>query len=235
MNVLGIIIARGGSKGLPKKNTKKLLDKPLIAWSIIEAKKSKTLDKLILSTEDDEITNIGHKYEIDIPFKRKKELATDDAHTPDILINALQELEKIETKKYDIVVLLQPTVPFRRADHIDNAVNSFKSSNFDSLITVQKQDYPPWWMFQLKNKKLIQSFKYKNNINVFNLERQQFPEVYKPNGSVYVTWVDSLKKNNQLVNPDNCGYLIIDDEFQINIDTQLDFITAESIAKLRLK
>ena len=86
----------------------------------------------------------------------------------------MQELEKIETKKYDIVVLLQPTVPFRRADHIDNAVNSFKSSNFDSLITVQKQDYPPWWMFQLKNKKLIQSFKYKNNINVFNLERQQF-------------------------------------------------------------
>ena len=63
MNVLGIIIARGGSKGLPKKNTKKLLDKPLIAWSIIEAKKSKTLDKLILSTEDDEIANIGHKYE----------------------------------------------------------------------------------------------------------------------------------------------------------------------------
>lgn len=231
MNILGIIIARGGSKGLPKKNVKKLLDKPLIAWTILEAKKSKLLDRLILSTEDDEIASIGRQYGIDVPFIRKKELAADDSHTPDILINALEELEKTENKKYDIIVLLQPTVPFRKVEHIDQAINNFKYSKFDSLITVKKQEYPPWWMFQLDGKKLIPSFKFKDDLNVFNLERQQFPDVYKPNGSVYVTRVDLLKKNNQLVNPNNCGYLVIEDEFQINIDTPLDFMIAESIAK----
>lgn len=231
MNILGIIIARGGSKGLPKKNVKKLLDKPLIAWTILAAKKSKLLDRLILSTEDDEIASIGRQYGIDVPFIRKKELAADDSHTPDILINALEELEKTENKKYDIIVLLQPTVPFRKVEHIDQAINNFKYSKFDSLITVKKQEYPPWWMFQLDGKKLIPSFKFKDDLNVFNLERQQFPDVYKPNGSVYVTWVDLLKKNNQLVNPNNCGYLVIEDEFQINIDTSLDFMIAESIAK----
>jgi CMP-N,N'-diacetyllegionaminic acid synthase len=230
-NKLGVITARGGSKGLPGKNLKDLGGKPLLAWSILEAKKSTKLDRLILSTEDEEIANVGREYNIDVPFKRPKELAGDTTHTPDILINALEEMEKIDGIKYDLIILLQPTVPFRKSEHIDNAIEKFESSSFDSLITIQKQDYPPWWMFKLDNGQLSTAFKYGDDINVFNLERQQFPNVYKPNGSVYVTWTELLRKNHQLVNPYNCGYLVIEDEFQVNIDTALDFMIAEAVAQ----
>jgi CMP-N,N'-diacetyllegionaminic acid synthase len=231
MNTLGVITARGGSKGLPGKNIKELGGKPLLAWSIEAAQKSKQLDRLILSTEDEEIANVGRKYNIDVPFKRPNELAGDTTHTPDILINALDEMEKIDGVKYDVIVLLQPTVPFRRSEHIDNVIEKFESSSFDSLITVQKQEYPPWWMFRLENGQLHTAFEYAEDINVFNMERQQFPNIYKPNGSVYVTWSDLMRKNHQLVNPDSCGYLVIEDDNQVNIDTTLDFMMAEAIVQ----
>ena len=86
-------------------------------------------------------------------------------------------------------------------------------------------------MFKLENNKLTTVFEYEKNKNVFNMERQQFPSVYKPNGSVYVTKSDLLRENQQLVNPKSCGYLVIEDEFQVNIDTLLDFNVAEAIAK----
>lgn len=234
MKILAVIVARAQSKGVPKKNIKILYDKPLLAWSIIEAKKSKYIDRLILSTEDDEIAEIGRFYGIDVPFKRPLYLAKDDTHTPDILIHAVKQIENIDDTKYDAIVLLQPTVPFRTSDQIDEAILKFKSSKFDSLITLKKQNYPPWWMFRVKNEILYQIFKLDDSgVNVFNLERQQFPEVFKPNGSVYITLIKLLKKNKQLVNPYNCGTLIINDELQINIDTQFDFIVAEQIAKLK--
>ena len=203
----------------------------MLAWSIIEAKKSKYIDRLILTTEDDEIANIGREYNVDVPFKRPEELAGDTTHTPDILIHALDEIEKIDNIKYDVIVLLQPTVPFRKGQHIDASIKKFKESSFESLITVKKQDYPPWWMFQLKNNKLTTAFKYDDGMNVFNMERQEFPSVYKPNGSVYVTSTKLLRKNLQLVNPKSCGYLIVEDEYQINIDNPVDFYLAEIIAK----
>ena len=86
-------------------------------------------------------------------------------------------------------------------------------------------------MFKLEDKKLSTVFKYGNDVNVFNMERQEFPNIYKPNGSVYVTKTVTLRENNQLVNQKSCGYLIVEDEFQVNIDTPLDFDVAESIAK----
>ena len=231
MNTLGVITARGGSKGLPGKNIKELGGKPLLAWSIEAAHKSKQLDRLILSTEDEEIANVGRKYNIDVPFKRPNELASDTTHTPEILINALDEMDKIDGVKYDVIVLLQPTVPFRTSEHIDNAIEKFEASSFDSLITVQNQEYPPWWMFRLENDQLHTAFEYKDKINVFNLERQQFPSIYKPNGSVYVTYSKLIRKYHQLVNPDSCGYLLIEDENQINIDTPIDFMIAEAIVQ----
>lgn len=229
MKTIGIIIARGGSKGLPRKNVKILGGKPLIVWTIEEAKKSKKLDRLILSTEDEEIASIGKNHKVEVPFKRPIELASDTAHTPDILINALDELEKIDGSKYDIVVLLQPTVPFRKVVHIDMAIKKFKKGSNDSLITITKQDYPPWWMFELDGSKIKTTFEYKGFKNVFNYERQQFPNIYRPNGSVYITKTKSLRENRQLVNPASCGYLEIMEENQINIDSGLDFLVAETI------
>ena len=231
MKILGVIPARAGSKGVPQKNTRMLSGKPLLAWTIDEAKKSKLIDRLILSTEDEKIAEVGKSFGVDVPFERPRELADDKTHTPEILIHAVNELQKIEGTVYDIIVLLQPTVPFRRFEHIDKAIKKYLSDEFDSLITVTKQDYPPWWMFKLDKKKLSAVFEFKTSCNVFNMERQEFPSIYKPNGSVYVTKTSLLKKNKQLVNPESCGYLIVNDEFQVNIDTPLDFEVAEVIAK----
>ena len=231
MKILGVIPARAGSKGVPQKNTKMLSGKPLLAWTIDEAKKSKLIDRLILSTEDEKIAKVGRSFGVDVPFKRPKELADDKTHTPEILIHAVNEVQKIDGTVYDIIVLLQPTVPFRKAKHIDMSIEQFLSDKLESLITVKKQDYPPWWMFKLENNKLTTVFEYDKNKNVFNMERQEFPSVYKPNGSVYVTKSNLLRENKQLVNPKSCGYLVIEDEFQVNIDTLLDFNVAEAIAK----
>ncbi len=231
MKILGVIPARAGSKGVPQKNTKMLSGKPLLAWTIIEAKKSRLIDRLILSTEDKKIAEVGKSFGVDVPFERPKELAGDKTHTPEILMHAIKEIEKIDGIIYDIIVLLQPTVPFRQAEHIDKAIKKFTSDKFDSLITITKQEYPPWWMFKLDKKKLCTVFEYEKSSNVFNMERQEFPSIYKPNGSVYVTKTALLQKNRQLVNPDSCGFLIINDEFQVNIDTPLDFEVAEAIAK----
>ena len=194
MNILGVIVARGKSKGLPGKNLKLLGGKPLLAWTIETALQSKRLDRIILSTEDENIANVGRQHNIDVPFKRPENLAEDTTHTPDILIHALMKMEEIDDIKYDVIVLLQPTVPFRTFQHIDNAIQKFESLKYDSLITVKKQDYPPWWMFRIEKNQLITAFEYSESKNVFNLERQQFPNIYKPNGSVYVTWSELLKK-----------------------------------------
>jgi CMP-N,N'-diacetyllegionaminic acid synthase len=236
LSILGIVPARGGSKGVPRKNIKLLGGIPLLGWTIRVALQSTKIDRLILTTEDPEIAEIGLDFGIDVPFIRPFELAADDTHTPDILTHALDELEVIEGIRYENVVLLQPTVPFRKVEHIDRAIEKFRSSSFESLMTIQRQDYPPWWMFKLSDNGLKLAFDYKEKLNVFNLERQQFPAVYKPNGSVYITASDSLKKNGQLVNPNSCDYLLVEDEYQINIDTHLDFSIAETLlSELRIQ
>ena len=127
MKILGVIPARAGSKGVPKKNTKLLAGRPLLAWSIIEAKKSLHIDRLILTTEDHDIAEVGVQYGVDVPFIRPKKLARDETHTPEILIHALNETERLDGLVYDIIVLLQPTVPFRKAKHIDRSIEQFLS------------------------------------------------------------------------------------------------------------
>ena len=118
---------------------------------------------------------------------------------------------------------------------VDFLIDKFEATKFDSLITLQQQEYPPWWMFRLENNQLLTAFEYHENINVFNMERQEFPCTYKPNGSVYVTWSNLLRKNHQLVNPDSCGYLVVEDNYQVNIDTDVDFMVAQAIVQKKDK
>ena len=134
--VLAVIPARGGSKSIPKKNIKDIAGKPLIAFSIAEALRAKTLSNVIVSSDDEEILEIARKYGAETPFLRPKNLATDDALAIDVMAHAIKECERQEGKKYDYAVMLQPTTPMRKAEDIDEAVEKLISSNADSVIGV---------------------------------------------------------------------------------------------------
>lgn len=225
--ILAIITARGGSKSLPNKNIKKLKGKPLIYYTIKAALNSKLIEKSILSTDSKKISNISKKFGIEVPFLRPKYLASDKTHHPEVLEHAVSYLEKKNKEFYDIVVMLQPTSPFRKSIHIDLAIKKFLKQKNKSLISVKKQDYPPWWMFKIHKSQLKTNFSWKNK-NVFNMERQEFPSLYRPNGAIYVTTRKNLKITKSLVNLTSCGFYLMNAIDSIDIDTALDLKIAEN-------
>jgi N-acylneuraminate cytidylyltransferase/CMP-N,N'-diacetyllegionaminic acid synthase len=227
LNIICIITARSGSKGLKNKNIRRLKGLPLLAHTIIAAKKTKILTRVILSTDSKLYAKIGLKFGAEIPFIRPKKLASAKAHHPDVVNHALKFVEKKEQIKFDYVMMLQPTSPFRKSKHINEAIKKFLKENNDSLISVKKQDYPPWWLFSLKKNKLSQFLKFKNK-NVFNLERQEFPNLFRPNGAIYVSKRNVLNTGN-LINPKSCGYYLMDEMDSIDIDNLIDLKVAESI------
>lgn len=229
--VLAVITARGGSKAVPRKNVLPLGGKPLIAWTIEAARAAKRIDRVILSTDDDEIAEIGRHFGCDVPFKRPAELAGDTSHHPEVMIHAAKFMADELGESYDTIMCLQPTVPFRKPAHIDAAIETFFAAGADSLISLKSQDYPPWWMFSLEGGRIRPAFDYKPGVNVFNLERQEFPKVYRPNGAIYLTWTESLIQHRRLVNPDDCTYYIMQDVDSVDIDTFGDFAAAEAMLK----
>lgn len=227
--ILSVVPARGASKGLPGKNIISLGGKPLIAYTIEAALGSKYITTTVVSTDSEEIRQVAVQYKAQAPFLRPAELATDTAHSPDVVKHAVNFYEKEFYKSFDIVVMLQPTSPFRTARHIDEAIEKFLGDHtLDSLISVSKQGYPPWWMFKVEGNRLRQAFNFEEGVNVFNLERQQFPSVYRPNGAIYVTRKEYLIKSGSIVNPVNNGFYIMSDEDSIDIDTRADLYAAEA-------
>jgi len=226
-NIICVITARSGSKGLKNKNIRKLKGLPLLAHTILAAKKSKMLTRVILSTDSKLYAKIGKKFGAEVPFIRPKKLATAKAHHPDVVNHALKFVEQNDQTRFDYVVMLQPTSPFRKSKHINEAIKKFLKESNESLISVKKQDYPPWWLFALKKKKLSQFLNFKKQ-NVFNLERQEFPKLYRPNGAIYVSKRDVLFSGN-LINPKSCGYYVMDEKDSIDIDNLIDLKVAENI------
>lgn len=226
-NIICVITARSGSKGLKHKNIRMLKGLPLLAHTIIAAKKSKILTRVILSTDSKMYAKIGLSYGAEVPFIRPKKLATAKAHHPEVVNHALNFIEKKEKIKFDYVVMLQPTSPFRKSKHINEALKKFLNEKNDSLISIKKQDYPPWWLFYLKQNKLKQFLKYKNK-NVFNLERQEFPNLFRPNGAIYVSKRNVLYSGD-LINPKSCGYYIMNEKNSIDIDNLIDLKVAENL------
>lgn len=149
--ILAIIPARGGSKGILKKNIKPLKGKPLIAWTIEEAKKSKLLDKIIVSTDDEEIMNVAKKWGAEVPFLRPSELARDD--TPGIapVLHALEYFSD-----YEYVVVLQPTSPLRLAEDIDEAIYLCEKNKSNFCVSVTESKIIPDWMFRINNRGMLE-------------------------------------------------------------------------------
>ena len=227
LKIICVITARSGSKGLKNKNIRKLKGLPLLAHTIIAAKKSKMLNRIILSTDSKLYAKIGLNFGAEVPFIRPKKLATAKAHHPEVVNHALKFVEKKDRTKFDYVVMLQPTSPYRKSKHINGAIKKFLNEENDSLISIKKQDYPPWWMFALRGNKLRQFLKFKNK-NVFNLERQEFPILFRPNGAIYISKRGVMDGGN-LINPKSCGYYVMNEKDSIDIDNLIDLKVAESI------
>ncbi|MBU1131457.1 acylneuraminate cytidylyltransferase family protein [Patescibacteria group bacterium] len=230
--ILGVITARGGSKGIPGKNIKLLGGKPLIAYTIEVAKKSKLITHLILSTDDAMIIEVSKKYGIDIPFVRPKELAQDDTKHLPVLQHAVNEMEKRLNIKFDYVIKLQPTSPLRLPKDIDGCIQALTDTDADSSMTmVEVSDNHPLKMKKIKD----------GRVTPFSLQepeglpRQFFPKAYKRSGACYALKRDNLILKNREYGDYMVPYLV-PEERSIDIDSEFDWFKAEwMIKKLRQK
>lgn len=224
--VLCVIPARAGSKGLPGKNIKKLLGKPLIAYTIKQAKGSKYIDRIIVSTDSPHIAGISRRYGVETPFIRPKKLATDKSSTVDALLHAICWLEKEEGYEFDILVLLHANAPLRKKEDIDKCIELLLSENADNVFSVTEAHRNPYFnMIKLtpdKRASLIE----KGNFS----SRQAAPKVFDMNSSIYV-WRKAVLKETKSVFSKNTRVYIMPKERSIDIDDYLDFQIAEMLLR----
>jgi CMP-N-acetylneuraminic acid synthetase len=220
MRVLGLIPARGGSKGIPRKNIRPLGGKPLLQYSAESALAARRLARVVLSTDDEEIAKIGLECGLEVPFLRPAELAEDTTPTLPVVQHAIRWLES-EGERFDAVCLLQPTNPFRRAEHIDDCIDLLEKSGADSavsLLPVPAEYNPHWVYFQDEEGSLRLSTGEETPIP----RRQALPPAFHREGSVYVTRRNVVMDENSLYGKRVVGYLMEADS-SVNIDNQEDW------------
>jgi CMP-N-acetylneuraminic acid synthetase len=229
MKVLGLIPARGGSKGIPNKNQKELGGKPLLQYTIESALGSTLLDAVVFSSEDATLRDLAENMGASVPFKRPDALATDVAGSLEVVQHALAELEK-NGQNFDAVCLLQVTTPFRSSDDIDAAISKFKSEQSDSLISVQivPHQFNPHWVFELAEGKL----KIATGEDQIIKRRQELPDAFIRDGAIYITKAEVIQKQNSFFGT-TISYIELDTKGHVNIDTPEDWEKAELIHKKR--
>lgn len=221
MEILGIIPARGGSKGIPQKNLRKILGKPLIQHSFDAAKKSK-INKLVVTTDDQKILMFAKSQRVETPFLRPKKLSSDSAKTFDVIRHTLDYLSSEEEYQPDIVVVLQPTSPLRTSKMIDESIRILHQKNTTSVISVSHVKTHPSSAFFYKNK-FLEPFR--KDFKKFD-RRQQYVSLYFPTGAIYTTWYDTIKKFKSIYGP-KIRPIITAQEESIDIDTKFDLFVAE--------
>ena len=228
-NILGVIPARGGSKGIKKKNITLINDHPLIAYTIFEAKKSQLISDLIVSSDDDEIRAVAVQYGCPSPFKRPNYLSNDTAVSVDVDLHAVKFMEEKLNKKYDFVIELMCTNPFKTVKDINNILETHIKTNSETVISVMKlEDHHPIRIKKIENG-LIKEFCLKE---VPESRRQDLkPDAYIRNGSIYSMRRDILEKRLRMGSPDSRAY-IMPRERSINIDEPMDLHIASVLMKL---
>ena len=221
--ILAVIPARGGSKGVPNKNIKELLGKPLIAYTIEQAQASKYIDRTIVSTDSPAIADIAVSYGAEVPFLRPEELATDQSGTIDVLVHAIDWLEKNENYKFDILVLLHATTPLREPADIDHSIELLVENGAENVFTVTEAHRNPYFnMVEIRNNKV--SLVKKGNYTT----RQTAPKVFDMNSSIYVWWKDIFKKKKSVF-LENSRIYIMPKTRSVDIDDVFDFKIAEML------
>jgi CMP-N-acetylneuraminic acid synthetase len=224
MNICTIITARGGSKGIPRKNIKNLNGKPVLAYSIEPSVASDFIKKTYVTTEDEEISEISKKFNAEV-IERPQELAKDTSSSVDVILHALDYLEEKDSLP-EFFVLLQPTSPLRTTEDIDNSINLFIDNECDALISVCEIDHTSMLSLALENKFLVPNC----DEEFLNKRRQDLPTYYSPNGAIYITTPKSLRKNRTFIPKKTIPY-VMPKERSVDLDTPFDFKLAEFILK----
>ena len=230
--ILALIPARSGSKGLPGKNIRPLLGKPLVVWSIEQASSSKYIDKVVVSTESPIIASIARHYGADVPFLRPKKLATSKAKTIDVIFHAVDYFSK-RKENFDYLVLLEPTSPLREISDLDNAIKKLinKSGTADALVSVGEIGLEsPYIAKSIADGYVVPLIK-ENSKKIF--QRQQLPKTFFPYGVIYASKVEALKKKKTFYHQRTIPYFI--ERWQnYEVDDIYDFVCVEAILRERL-
>lgn len=231
-NILGLIPARGGSKGLPRKNIKPLSGKPLITWTIEQALAGKYLDIVVVSTDDKEIVEISKKNRAEVPFIRPKELAEDNAKGINVVLHTIDWLKKNDRQKqYDLLMLLQPTSPLRAKEDIDKAIELLFLKKAKAIVSVCEVDHHPLWTNTLPEDGCMKDFIRKE---IMNKNRQELPLFYRLNGAIYLAYCNYIKERKSFFGKETFAY-IMPKERSIDIDDEIDFKLAEILLTQRAK
>ena len=221
MKVVAVIPARAGSKGIPNKNLLSIGGKPLIAWSIEAAVQSAIIDKIIVTSDGDEILSAAKVYkEVDV-LKRPEELAQDHTPTAPVITHALKTLN-INTDEYEYLILLQPTSPLRNHKDIDAAFETLKASDANALISVVQPDHHPLKSFKSNEEGYLEGLV--NNEYPF-MPRQVLPKAYQPNGAIYIINLKTFLEKETFFTDTTIAY-------EMSADKSIDLDTAEDIKKI---
>jgi N-acylneuraminate cytidylyltransferase/CMP-N,N'-diacetyllegionaminic acid synthase len=222
--MIAIVPARGGSKGLPGKNIKYLLGKPMIAYTIEEALKSKYISEVIISTDSKEIEDIAVEYGAKSPFLRPEYLAGDNAKALDNYIYTIDRLNSKFDYKIEDFVVLQPTSPLRKVHDIDRAIELFKNKNADSVISYTEEDHPIEW-----HKYITVDGKFENIFEPKLLNRQEIKKSYYPNGAIFVFYYGLIQQGRYYSHE---SYAYIMPRFRsVDVDTLEDFKYVEFLMR----
>lgn len=230
-DILAIIPARGGSKRLPDKNILDFAGKPLIAWTIDAALKSKYITNVIVSTDDGRIASIAKKYGAKVPFLRPDSLASDESIIIDVVLDLVNKL----SEKYKYIALLQPTSPLRTSQHIDESFEQLGDK--DAVVSLVKTEHPIEWYNTLSSNKNLDNF---IDGAIRNKRSQDLPEWYRINGAIYIVKTIALLREKSFLLEKGAVAYVMDRDVSIDIDQKQDFIMAlmnfigidETIAKL---
>jgi CMP-N,N'-diacetyllegionaminic acid synthase len=222
--ILAIIPARGGSKGVLRKNIRKLNGVPLIAYTIEAAMKSKYINRVVVSTEDTEIRDVSLIYGAEVPYLRPDEFASDHSPTIDSIVHMVTWLREKEEYIPDFICLLQCTSPFRNYKHIDEALDVMFKSKMEGIISVCEAEVNPYWANIIKDNKLQYFIEGGKSIT----RRQDLPKIYRINGAIYIIETSKLLLSKTFETENITAYIMSNVD-SIDIDTELDFKFAELI------
>lgn len=227
--ILAIIPARGGSKGLPGKNIRPLLGKPLIAWSIEHAQQSKYVDEIFVSTDSLEIADVAETFGVKVPELRPVELAVDSAPSSAFIIYTIEKFSK-EGILFDYFILLEPTSPLRDVEDVDKSIEMLiDDPENDSIVGVCKaEDVHPAFMVKVGNDKRLMPYEDKMK----TLRRQELPDVFFFEGSVYVSKCDVFLEKKVFYHDKTLPY-IVPKWKSFEVDDIIDFTIIEAMAKLK--
>ena len=222
--IVAIIPVRGGSKGIPHKNITNLCGKPLIGYTIEAAKQSTYIDDVIVSADDLDIKNVSEQHGALVPFIRDGHIASDEAKTISVVVDALQRLQA-SGKEYDVVILLQPTSSLRTAEEIDVAIEVFFQHQMEGIVSVNVADISPFLLRTIHNHRLHRIIDESSTIR-----RQDMPTYYEVNGAICINRVEEVAET--LSFNDNPIPYIMNREHSVDIDTWYDLTESENFVKM---